>query len=173
MDLFSFVRKIPFLKEAEPEPEKKRTSFAAYEPLLERLEELDGLFVTDIMTPRSLIEGLDIDLKIDRIGQLLENKPAQLLVYREDLDHVIGWISRRELEDKIAEGEISEDDCHDIGKVSENLSLKELFLRFVTVSHPLFLVMDQHGRTSGIVTLKNLLDVFFGFKIQADEQVSQ
>lgn len=172
MDLFSFVKKgFPFLKQQEPQT--KKPSGAAYEPLLDKLEELEGLYVTDIMTPRSVIEGLDIDLRIDRINQLLENRPAHLLVYRGDLDHVIGWISLKELENKIDEGEISEDDCHDIGRVSENLSLKELFLRFVTISHPLLLVIDQQGRTSGIVTLKSLLDAFFGFKIQADDQLSQ
>lgn len=170
MDLLRFVRNLPFLK---PELPTQTPSLAAYEPLLEKLEELEGVRVTDIMTPRALIEGLDIDLRTERMGQLLEDKPAHLLVYRGDLDHVIGWISLRELEKKIDEGEISEDDCHDIGRVSENLSLKELFLRFVAISHPLLLVIDQHGRTSGIVTLKSLLDIFFGFKIQADDQISQ
>lgn len=170
MDLLRFVRNIPFLKS---EPQTKTQPLAAYEPLLEKLEELEGLHVTDIMTPRALIEGLDIDLRTERMGQLLENKPAHLLVYRGDLDHVIGWISLKELERKISEGGISEDDCHDIGRVSENLTLKELFLRFVVISHPLLLVIDQQGRTSGIVTLKSLLDAFFGFKIQADDQLSQ
>lgn len=174
MDLFRFVRKsLPFFKTEVP-PQKKMTSLAAFEPLMEKLEELEGLYVTDIMAPRSLIEGLDIDLKMDRIGQLLENKPAHLLVYKGDLDHVIGWISRHELEKKIEAGEaLQEDDCHDIGRISQTLSLKELFLRFVTVSHPLFLVMNSKGQTSGIVSLKSLLDVFFGFKIQADDQLSQ
>ncbi len=172
MDLFRFVRNISFLKPQEP-PQTKRQSLAAYEPLLDRLEELEGLKVTDIMTPRSLIEGVDIDLRTDRIGQLLENKPAHLLVYRGDLDQVIGWISLDEIQQKIEERELSEDDCHDIGRVSENLSLKELFLRFVAISHPLLLVTDSQGKTSGIVTLKSLLDVFFGFKIQADDQLSQ
>ncbi len=172
MDLLNLVKRFTFSKNSQPQ--SKRQSLAAYEPLLEKLEELEGLYVTDIMTPRSVIEGLDIDLKSERIGQLLENKPSHLIVYRGDLDHVIGWISLKELEKIMASGEaLSEDDCHDIGKVSENLSLKELFLRFVAISHPLLLVIDSSGHTSGIVSLKNLLDSFFGFKIQPDDQISQ
>lgn len=148
-------------------------SFAAYEPLLEKLEELEGLYVRDIMTPRSVIEGIDVDLRTDRMGQLLENKPAHLVIYRGDLDHVIGWMSLKEVRRQIDEGDFNEDECHDIGKVSENLSLKELFLRFVAISHPLLLAIDNQGRTAGVVTLKSLLDAFFGFKIQADEQITQ
>lgn len=167
MDLLNRVkRSLPFLK-SQNSPVR---SLAAYEPLLDKLEELEELKVTHIMTPRSLIEGVDIDLRTDRMSPLLEDKPAHLLVYRGDLDHIVGWISRKELEEKISSGEISEDDCHDIGKVSESLSLKELFLRFVTISHPLLLVMDQHGKTSGLVTLKSLLDAFFGFRISSDEE---
>jgi CBS domain containing-hemolysin-like protein len=172
MDLLSFVKKsLPFLK--DPEEPSPRASSLSYEPLLERLDDLEGLYVRDIMTPRTVIEGLDVDLRTEKIAPLLENKPAHLLVYRGDLDHVLGWMSLKEVQHQIASGDLDEDAVHDIGKVSENLSLKELFLRFVTVSHPLFLVINQEGRTAGIVTLKNLLDVFFGFKIQADDQVSQ
>ena len=163
MDLFRLVKRgLPFLKNEQEAPMAKTKSFASYEPLLERLEELEGLKVKDIMIPRSVIEGIDIDLRTDKMDQLLEDKPAHLLIYKGDLDHVVGWLTLREVRDHIESGELSEDDCRDIGKVSENLSLKDLFLRFVAISHPILLVLDSNGHTAGLVSLKSLLDSFFG-----------
>jgi len=173
MDFLGFLKNgLSFRKSQNPSAQRTK-SFASYEPLIERLDELEGLYVRDIMTPRSVIQGIDIDLRTDRMDQLLEDKPPHLIIYSGDLDNVIGWMTLKEVKEHIASGSLTEDDCRDIGKVSENLSLKDLFLRFVAISHPVLLVIDSQGQTAGVVSLKSLLDSFFGFKIQPDDQISQ
>lgn len=173
MDFLGLVKKGFTFRRTQGSTVPRTKSFASYEPLIERLDELEGLYVRDIMTPRSVIQGIDIDLRTDRMDQLLEDKPPHLLVYSGDLDNVLGWMTFKEVKEHIQSGHLTEEDCRDIGKVSENLSLKDLFLRFVAISHPVLLVLDSQGQTAGMVSLKSLLDSFFGFKIQSDDHISQ
>lgn len=169
MDIIRFVKNLAFFSDSNSQSQPKRTSLAQYEPLMGRLAELEDIKVTNIMVPRSILEGVDIDLLPERIQHFLEDAPSHILVYRGDLNSVVGWVSRDELAQHVHEGQPLEELCHDIGKVSENLSLKDLFLRFVALSHPLLLVMDDKGQVTGVVYLQALLDVFFGLRLKASD----
>lgn len=164
MDLIRLVKNLNPFSESEPEPEPRKPSLAQYEPLMDRLSEMDELSVKDIMIPRSILVGLDVDLKPERIQSFVSEAPSHILVYRGDLDSIEGWISKEELAEHLQEGQSLEAAVHDVGRVSENLTLKDLFLRFVAISHPLLAVIDDEGHLSGVVHLQTMLNMFFGIK---------
>src|SRR5688500_9094187 len=75
---------------ADPEP--------SLSPALEkRLSALEEHKVTDVMIARALITALDADVQLRRVRRLKSAKVAFFPVYKGDLDHILGWVSKHKV----------------------------------------------------------------------------
>src|SRR3984957_18280902 len=62
-----------------------------------RLAELGKMSVVDIMIPRSVILALDVDVQLRRVRRLKSSKMMYFPVYKGDLDHILGWVSKQKV----------------------------------------------------------------------------
>ncbi len=143
--------------------------------LLENILQLRSARTGEILTPRTVVSALDATLKVsEALEQVQEVRFTRLPVYENDLDTVIGLVLRPEL--MIAEREGRGDQplsevLVPIHRVSEGLPVLRLLDLFIKRREHLFLVEDEYGQTSGIVTLEDAVETLLGREImdESDE----
>ncbi|GAB5453214.1 MAG: CNNM domain-containing protein [Halioglobus sp.] len=143
--------------------------------LLENILQLRSARTGEILTPRTVVSALDASLKVsEALEQLQEVRFTRLPVYENDLDTVIGLVLQPGL--MIAEREGRGDQplsevLVPIHRVSAELPVLRLLDLFIKRREHLFLVEDEYGQTSGIVTLEDAVETLLGREImdESDE----
>jgi putative hemolysin len=146
---------------SEPEP--------SISPILEsRLGELEKIKVSDVMIPRALVHALDADVQLRRARRLKSAKVAFFPVYKGDLDHILGWVSKQKVLELLAEN--SEENrlaefVRPVGVVREEATAAELADIFLKSASPFLVVKNSVGTTTGIMTLAEFVEMIFGFEL--------
>lgn len=147
------------------------TRARGYRELLRKLSELGSITATDLMTPRSLVEALDVNVEIENMPLWKTSTTLHFAVYEGDLDKAVGWISNEGLRNLSESGHTG--NLHGqympVHHISEKLPLDQAFLKFVQTSAPLFVVQNDHGVTTGVLYLNDVLEAFFGVDIEPPE----
>jgi CBS domain containing-hemolysin-like protein len=122
--------------------------------------------VRDCMVPRTEIEAVDIeDCTMELLlNRFVESGHSKMVVYREDIDHVIGYIHSSDLF-KIANSTkttaISEL-VREMPFVPETMAASKLMHTFLQEKKSLAVVIDEFGGTSGLVSLEDIVEEIFG-----------
>ena len=133
-----------------------------------RLLELEKMTVAQIMIPRSVIMALDVDVQLRRVRRLKSSKTLHFPVYKGDLDHILGWISKQkvlELLNEPAEDLQITNHLKPVGEVSEATTVDKLADAFLQNSSPFLVVKNSQGSTTGIVPLAEFVELVFGIAI--------
>lgn len=163
MKLFSWLSTSTF---EEPTSEDAEPSLS---PILqERLVELEKLRVKEVMVPRALITGLDADVQLRRVRRLKSAKVAHFPVYKGDLDHILGWVSKQKVLELLAEN--SEENTvsqhvRPVGVVSEDSPVSALADMFLKSASPFLVAKNSQGTTTGIISLAEFVELIFGFEL--------
>ncbi|MBT3232869.1 MAG: HlyC/CorC family transporter [Calditrichaeota bacterium] len=124
---------------------------------------------TDIMTPRTVITALPESITITEAAeQAVSIQFSRLPVYKENIDNITGFILKEDILLKKLRGEESESLtslCREIHTVPESIPLPDLFKDLLTLRKHIALVIDEHGGTSGLVTLEDLVETMVGQEI--------
>lgn len=139
-----------------------------HQTMLLSILELEEITVQDIMIPRSEVAGLDLDADWDSITAQLTGSPyARLVVYRDTIDQVVGFLHLRkalnlmtqkpdfnfaDLEEQIREPYF----------IPEGTSLTRQLLNFQQLHRRFGLVVDEYGDVLGLVTLEDILEEIVG-----------
>ncbi len=147
---------------------------AAISPILEaRLAELEKISVRDAMIPRSVMKALDVDVQLRRVRRLKSSKTVYFPVYKGDLDHILGWISKQKVLDLMndagEEARLSEH-LRPVGVVDETATVGELADAFLKSASPFLIVKNAQGSTSGMVPLSEFVELVFGFELAQPAQ---
>ena len=132
--------------------------------LLRNVIEFTDLTAEDILTPRVNLEGIEKDMPMEEIAAQFAQSPySRLLVYDDDLDHIIGVLHQKafykylhepqgKLEDVLTPPLLIHkgEQIHDLLKVLQNHK-----------SH-MAIVVDDYGGTLGIVTMEDILEEIVG-----------
>lgn len=142
--------------------------------LVGRLNELDKMSVRDVMIPRSVVMALDVDVQLRRVRRLRSSKLNYFPVYKGDLDHILGWISKLKVLELLNEP-ASEDvqlsqHLRPVGEVQEEATVAELADAFLKNASPFLIVKNSQGSTVGLVPLSEFVELVFGFDIGAPPQ---
>ena len=122
----------------------------------------------DVMIPRTEIPAVDAHTNLkDLLDSLTEDKQDPLLpVYKEDVDHIVGYINirdalpfRYELDTRKTLMSI----LKPIHPVPETKNLKDLLREIMENRCEMALVVDEYGGTAGIVTFQILVADFLYF----------
>ena len=118
--------------------------------------------VRECMIPRTEIAALDIQDSMEELSALfVEQGYSRIMVYRENIDDIIGYVHSKDL---LKEGEkrsIAEL-LRTVTYVSEEMSAQTLMAYFTKNRQSIAVVRDEYGGTSGIVTLEDLIEEIFG-----------
>ncbi len=137
--------------------------------LLENILQLRHTRTEEILTPRSVVSALEVSLSVsEAMAQLTDVPFTRIPVYETDLDNVIGWVLRPRISDADRSGEGGKplrDYVTPIHRVSEELPVLRLLDLYIKRREHLFLVEDEYGQTSGIVTLEDAIETLLGREI--------
>ncbi len=121
--------------------------------------------VESVMTPRTEIEGLDIELTpAEMLEQIEQLGYSRMPVYRDSLDNVIGVLLYKDLSRVLRNGE---------AVTLEQLMRPPVFLPTTVKLHDalrslrassghMAMVVDEHGGVEGLVTIEDLVEEIVG-----------
>lgn len=114
----------------------------------------------DCMIPRPEIIAVDIQDPIADAQALMTTKGlSKLIIYRDDIDNIIGYIHSFDLFKRPAS---IKQILKPISFVPTVMSGKELLEKFTNQAGNFAVVTDEYGGTAGIITLEDVIEEIFG-----------
>lgn len=116
--------------------------------------------VRDCMVPRTEINAIEENAPLEELRQLfIESGNSKIIVYREDIDHIIGYIHSSEM---FRNPRRWIDHVRTMPFVPETMAAQKLMKIFMQQKKTLGVVVDEFGGTSGIVALEDIVEEIFG-----------
>lgn len=114
----------------------------------------------DCMIPRNEIIAAQIDTPYDELSKLFTSSGrSKILVYRKDIDDIIGYIHVSELFDPANNWQAN---IKPVLYAPEALLANKMMRRLLNEKRSIAIVVDEFGGTAGIVTLEDLVEEIFG-----------
>jgi Mg2+/Co2+ transporter CorB len=135
--------------------------------ILLNLLDLAAITVDDVVVPRNHIEGVDLAAPIDQIRhQIATAHHQRLLVYRDNLDEVVGTLRVRDVLNLVHNEELTHERLKEIVRepyyVPAGTPLFSQMQTFQEQQDRMSLVVDEYGELLGLVTLEDLLEEMIG-----------
>lgn len=126
--------------------------------------------VKDVMTPRTEMYALAAEAKLTKksLDQIFKSGHSRIPVYEDRRDHVVGVLYVKDLiklngnSQKMTMADIARDD---VIYVDEEKKLDDLLNAFKKTRHHLFVVLDDMGMVSGLVTIEDVIEEIIGEEI--------
>lgn len=117
--------------------------------------------VRDCMIPRTEIEAVDIeDCTLEELrNRFIESGFSKIIVYKEDIDHIIGYIHSSEM---FRNPDDWKEHVRTMPYVPEIMAAHKLMHIFLQQKKTIGVVVDEFGGTSGIVSLEDIVEEIFG-----------
>ena len=117
--------------------------------------------VRDCMVPRTEIEAVDIEESDEEElkNRFIETGFSKLVVYKDDIDHVVGYIHSSEM---FRNPKQWRDNIRTLQFVPETMAARKLMHSFLQQKKTLAIVVDEFGGTSGLVSLEDIVEEIFG-----------
>lgn len=137
--------------------------------IIRNLLKLDKIYVSDIMTPRSVFTALEASMTVDEVAK--KYKPirfSRIPVYEDSLDQIIGLTHRYKILEALSQ------DLHTktlrelalpIANVNERMTVSQALDFFIKEKDHLALVTDEYGVVTGLVTLEDTVETLLGVEI--------
>ena len=135
--------------------------------MLINILDLGNITVNDVMVPRNEILAIDLDDDWDDIvKQITESPHGRLLVFREDIDNVKGFVYLRKMLDGLSRGsftrEYFESFIREAWFIPEETKLTGALLNFQKEKRRIALVVDEYGDILGLLTIEDILEEIVG-----------
>ena len=117
--------------------------------------------IRDCMVPRTEIEGIDIEEcdEEELKNRFIETGFSKLVVYKDDIDHVVGYIHSSEM---FRNPKQWRENIRTLHFVPETMAARKLMQTFLQQKKTLAIVVDECGGTSGLVSLEDIVEEIFG-----------
>ena len=117
--------------------------------------------VRDCMVPRTEIDAVEDTATIDELKQVfIESGHSKILVFHEDIDHIIGYIHSSDM------FTVKDEQCvelvREISFVPETMLASKLMKQLMQQKRSLAVVVDEFGGTSGLVSLEDIMEEITG-----------
>jgi CBS domain containing-hemolysin-like protein len=137
--------------------------------IIHNILRFESLKAKDIMTPRTVLVGLQQDLTVSKAMDLESISAfSRILLFGESLDDITGFVLKTDMlisraldrkEEKLVTFK------RDIMSVISELPLSDLLEFFLNHRQHIALVVDEYGGTKGIVTLEDVVETLLGMEI--------
>ena len=116
--------------------------------------------VRDRMKPRTEIQAVEEQATLEELRQkFIESGNSKIIVYREDIDHIVGYIHSSELFHNPPHWQ---DHIRQLTFVPETMQAQKLMQIFLQQKKSVGIVVDEFGGTSGLVSLEDIVEEIFG-----------
>ncbi len=145
---------------------------------INRLLELEGYSAREIMVPRNNMLAVPVTTTLDQLlVHLNEHQYSRVPVYEKSPDQIIGIVHLKDLVPILSQRhEIAKFDLKNVIRkpifVPETRNLSDLIDVFRAHNTHMAVVVDEHGSTSGVVTLEDVLEQVFG-EIEDEHDISR
>jgi CBS domain containing-hemolysin-like protein len=132
--------------------------------MLQELFEFGDLTAGEVMVPRVRIIGIPVGSKPEKVRDVLGQTPhTRYPIYEGDLDHIVGMIHIKDvLRILLDEQPIMADHARPLPLTPESAPLDAVLATMRKDRTQMAVVIDEHGGTSGIVTLEDLFEEVVG-----------
>jgi CBS domain containing-hemolysin-like protein len=145
------------------------TLFSHENEYLSNILSLREIRTEQVLTPRSVVHMLDQDMTVSQaLNHPQTRQFTRMPVYRDNTEDIVGKIIKRDLYEAEREGrgdELVSQYVKPIIRVSEKLPVQQLLDQLIKHRAHLFLVEDEFGQTSGVVTLEDAIETLLGREI--------
>ncbi len=137
--------------------------------VIKNLLKLDKIFVSDIMTPRSVVTSLPASMTVQEVYEKF--KPirfSRIPIFEENPDQIIGLTHRYRILEAVSSDQHSKqlrDLTIPISSLSERMTVSQALDFFVKSKVHLALVTDEYGVMTGLVTLEDAVETLLGVEI--------
>ena len=137
--------------------------------IIENLMKLDDMKVEEIMTPRSVMFALQ---EKETVGSVIEKHSpiafSRIPVFNKDLDNITGIVNRYTLVDKQGQDDFNikmNQMMKSIHSINETTSVADALDLFVKRRQQMFIVTEEFGTTTGLITLEDAIETLLGVEI--------
>lgn len=128
--------------------------------LIENAQELPRVRIRQCLVPRKEIIGIEQGAPIEKLKQqFIDTKLSRLVVYKNNIDHIIGYVHQLDL---FASPATISEIMYPIPAVPESMSAADLISKFTRERKSIAWVVDEFGGTAGIITMEDVLEELFG-----------
>ncbi len=114
----------------------------------------------ECMVPRTEVVAVNIEEEVDELRKkFVETGLSKILIYRDNIDNVIGYIHSFELFKK---PENIKSILLPIPIIPTSMPANEILESFIQQRKSIAVVVDEFGGTSGIVTIEDIIEEIFG-----------
>ncbi len=137
--------------------------------IIENLFRLKEMNVDEILTPRSVIFAVEDN---QTVGQVMENHEdmnfSRIPIFHENIDEIIGIVYKDTLLETMANDNFEKsmaDIVEPVDWVYEEQSVESVLNKFTKTRSHMYIVKDEFGGTTGIVTLEDCIETLLGVEI--------
>lgn len=133
--------------------------------MLRNVLSFSDIVVSDIMTPRSDITAVPHDIGLPALkDHILRYRHTRIPVYKDTLDHMLGFIHVKDLLPMLASdvGFELKALMRDLLFVPPSMRIINLLVKMRHSRIHMAIVVDEHGGTDGLVTMENLFEEIVG-----------
>ena len=143
--------------------------------IIENLFKLKKIPIEDILTPRSVIFTLQHN---DTVGKVMDEHEdinfSRIPIYKENIDNIIGIVYKDTLLETMADDNFDKtmaDILDPVDTVFETHTVESVLNKFTKTRSHIFIVKDEFGGTTGIVTMEDCIETLLGVEImdESDE----
>jgi CBS domain containing-hemolysin-like protein len=145
------------------------TLFSHENEYLSNILGLREICTEQVLTPRSVVHMLDRDMTVsEALNHPQTRQFTRMPVYHDNTEEIVGKVIKRDLYEAEREGhgdKLVSQYVRPIIRVSEKLPVQQLLDQLIRHRAHLFLVEDEFGQTSGVVTLEDAIETLLGREI--------
>ncbi len=114
----------------------------------------------DCLVPRNEIVAVEITDTVDHLKKLfIETRLSKILVFRENIDHIIGYVHSFEIFKK---PEHIQHVLRPVSIIPEPMPANDILKNFIQNKRSVAVVVDEFGGTAGIITMEDIVEEIFG-----------
>lgn len=153
IDLEDFVTNIQQRKEVGEEIDNEIQIF-------KNALDFSNVKARDCMVPRTDLVAMDIETLLENIrDKFIETGLSKILIYKDSIDNIIGYIHSKELFKK---PKSLKSILLPISFIPESMPANQILQEFITQRKSVAVVVDEFGGTSGIITTEDIIEEIFG-----------